>query len=561
MSDIELLRRQLEREKNARKAAERIAEEKTREIYLVNRELVQLNDHLEEMVKERTAELARARDEAIEANLTKSQFLANMSHELRTPLNAIIGYSEMLKEEAEDLGEATFVDDLMKINKAGKHLLALINDILDISKIEAGKIDLYYESCDVSSLIHDVLTTVHPLVEANGNKLDISLAPGEMMTDVTKLRQILFNLLSNASKFTKEGTIALTTVREERGGVAGYRFDVRDTGIGMTAEQLERLFQPFTQADSSTTRKYGGTGLGLAISQHFSQMMGGAIKVSSDYGSGSTFSCWLPEQAVGIGRADEEPTDESGADDRPTVLVIDDEASALQLVERYLSKEGWRVALAQNGQEGLRLARKLRPSAICLDILMPSMDGWAVLTELKNDPELAAIPVIILSLTNDKQLGYALGASEFLTKPIHREQLIAVLDKYIAKGTANDVLVIEDDATTGDMMTKLLVREGYTATRAGNGRIALQEVAKSMPSLILLDLMMPEMDGFQFVDELRKHEAWRDIPIVVVTAKTITSEDRARLSGYVNKIIQKGAFDRESLLREVQLLVAASIER
>jgi len=561
MSDIELLRRQLEREKNARKAAERIAEEKTREIYLVNRELVQLNDHLEEAVKERTAELARARDEAVEANLTKSQFLANMSHELRTPLNAIIGYSEMLKEEAEDLGEATFVDDLMKINKAGKHLLALINDILDISKIEAGKIDLYYESCDVSSLIHDVLTTVHPLVEANGNKLDISLAPGEMMTDVTKLRQILFNLLSNASKFTKKGTIALTTVREEREGVVGYRFDVRDTGIGMTAEQLERLFQPFTQADSSTTRKYGGTGLGLAISQHFSQMMGGSIKVSSDYGSGSTFSCWLPEQAVGIGRADEEPTDESGGDDRPTVLVIDDEASALQLVERYLSKEGWRVALAQNGQEGLRLARKLRPSAICLDILMPSMDGWAVLTELKNDPELAAIPVIILSLTNDKQLGYALGASEFLTKPIHREQLIAVLDKYIAKGTANDVLVIEDDATTGDMMTKLLVREGYTATRAGNGRIALQEVAKSMPSLILLDLMMPEMDGFQFVDELRKHEAWRDIPIVVVTAKTITSEDRARLSGYVNKIIQKGAFDRESLLREVQLLVAASIER
>ncbi|MFD0682234.1 MULTISPECIES: response regulator [unclassified Paenibacillus] len=561
MTELDILRRHLEREKAARKEAEKIAEVKTREIFYINRELVQLNDHLEEMVKDRTAELAKARDEAIEASMIKSQFLANMSHELRTPLSAIIGYSEMLKEEAEEMGEQVFVDDLQKINKAGKHLLALINDILDISKIEAGKMDLYLEACDVPELIQDVLTTVQPLVEANKNRIEVTYIEGEMHTDVTKLRQILFNLLSNASKFTKEGTIGLSVVREERGGQQGFAFHVTDTGIGMTPEQIDKLFLPFTQADSSTTRKYGGTGLGLTISQHFCTILGGKIEVDSVYDQGSTFTCWLPVHV------DKENGPQEESQERPkdvlegkaTILVIDDEPANQQLIERYLGKEGWAVAVAGSGEEGLKLAKKLRPNVICLDILMPSMDGWSVLTELKNDPELSDIPVIILSLTNDKKMGYALGASEFMTKPVHREQLVAVLGKYIPKGSTNAVLVIEDDATTSSMMTKLLEKEGYTATQAGNGRIALKSVEKSVPKLILLDLMMPEMDGFQFVSELRKKEEWRTIPIVVVTAKTITAEDRARLNGYVKKIIQKGALDRAELLKEVSSLVADSI--
>lgn len=560
MNEIELLRRQLEREKSARKAAEQIAEQKTREIYHVNQELRQLNDQLEELVKERTLELSRARDEAVEANQIKSQFLANMSHELRTPLNAIIGYSEMLKEEADELGEISFADDLEKINAAGKHLLALINDILDLSKIEAGKTELYLEDCDIPGIVQEVVTTSYPLIEANKNRLEVDIPEGSMKTDITKLRQILFNVLSNASKFTKEGTIWVSAAYEAQDGIHGISFRVKDTGIGMTPEQLAQLFQAFKQADSSTTRKYGGTGLGLAISQRLCQIMGGKITVSSEYGQGATFSIWLPlvdhPPSGSASLLSESPDVRS--EGSSTVLVIDDDPAMLQLMQRYLGKEDWTVVPARNGQEGIRLAKKLHPAVISLDVLMPGMDGWNVLTTLKNDPGLANIPVVMISMTDDKNLGYALGASEFLTKPIYRERLISVLEKYIDERQSNSVLVIEDDMATSQMMTKMLEKEGYRVTRAGNGHLALQNVAQAKPQLILLDLMMPEMDGFEFVTELRKREEWRSIPIVVVTAKNITEEDRLRLNGYVKKIVQKGDLHREALLQEVRHLIASS---
>lgn len=246
---------------------------------------------------ERTKQLIKAHDEAIKANLIKSQFLANMSHELRTPLNAIIGYSEMLQEEAEDLGESVFAEDLGKISKAGKHLLSLINDILDISKIEAGKMELHLETYSLRDLILDVMTTIRPLIEGKGNKFQVICKDeGNLTTDVMKLRQILINLLSNANKFTESGSITFEVYKQSRGNQSGYCFHIRDTGIGMTKDQLDKLFQPFTQADASTTRKYGGTGLGLAISQRFSQIMGGNIQVESEFGMGSTFTCWLPDR-------------------------------------------------------------------------------------------------------------------------------------------------------------------------------------------------------------------------------------------------------------------------
>lgn len=559
MTELDMLRRQLEREKKARKEAEQIAEQKTREIYYMNQELRQLNDQLEELVKERTIELSRARDEAVEANQIKSQFLANMSHELRTPLNAIIGYSEMLQEEAEELGEQSFADDLDKINTAGKHLLALINDILDLSKIEAGKMDLYLENCELTSLVHDVVTTVHPLVETNKNRLEVPEIPeGIIRTDITKLRQILFNILSNAFKFTKEGTIWFSALHQARRGKQGIQFQVRDTGIGMTDEQMKHLFQAFNQADSSTTRKYGGTGLGLAISRKLCHMMDGEIQVQSEYGIGTTFSIWLPSLENVAATVDDLLTEDTDmlVKGPCTVLVIDDDPSMLQLMQRYLGKEEWTVALAKNGPEGIRLARELKPSVIALDVLMPGMDGWTVLTTLKNDPELASIPVVMISMTDDKNLGYALGASEFLTKPIYRERLVAVLDKYLSERKANSsVLVIEDDVTTSQMMTKMLEKEGYRVMRAGNGHIALQAIAQTVPQLILLDLMMPKMDGFEFVTELRKREEWSSIPIVVVTAKTITEEDRLRLNGYVKNIIQKGNLQRDALMQEIRQLI------
>ncbi|GAA3407011.1 MHYT domain-containing protein [Paenibacillus hodogayensis] len=531
---------------------------KTNEIHVMNQELLKLNGHLEEMVKERTAQLEKAHDEAIQANKVKSQFLANMSHELRTPLNAIIGYSEMLMEEAEDMGEPVFVDDLGKIGKAGKHLLALINDILDISKIEAGKMELHLEPCNLIELVQDVSSTVQPLVESNGNRLETQCESGVIVTDITKLRQILLNLLSNASKFTKEGHVALRVFRQTRDDVNGYCFQVKDTGIGMTPEQVEKLFQPFTQADASTTRKYGGTGLGLAISQSFSSFMGGRIDVVSGLGQGSAFTCWLPA-ASSESRVME--TDEEADGSPVSMLLIDDEPSNKQLMKRYLAKEGWSLAFAGSGEEGLALARKLRPKLICLDILMPSMDGWSVLSVLKRDPELADIPVVIWSMTNDRQLGYSLGASAFLDKPIQRDKLLAMMDKYVPRRPGDTVLVIEDDAATSELTARMLEKEGYKVMQAGNGRLALDRLQTDIPGLILLDLMMPEMDGFQFMAELRKEERWRDIPVIVVTAKTVTPKELLTLKGYVKDVLQKGTFTQQSLLADVRKFTAAAEQR
>ncbi|MBO9609126.1 MAG: response regulator [Paenibacillaceae bacterium] len=534
-------------------------QEKADEIHQMNRELRLLNENLEQLVKERTAQLEQAHDEAIKANMTKSQFLANMSHELRTPLNAIIGYSEMLAEEAEELGEQTFTEDLGKIRNAGKHLLSLINDILDISKIEAGKMEIHLETFDLSGLIQDVITTVKPLTDKNGNTLETQLEQGEMTTDVTKLRQILINLLSNASKFTQEGTISLDVYREFRNQRAGYSFRVKDTGIGMTKDQVEKLFQPFTQADSSTTRKYGGTGLGLAISRSFCDLMGGSIQVESETGAGSVFTCWLPSSIEEeLSESENRTTDQEYREDNSkiSILLIDDEPFNHQLMKRYLAKEGWTLAFASSGQEGLQLAKKLRPKVICLDILMPGMDGWTVLTAIKSDSELQNIPVVIWSMINDNHLGYALGASEFLTKPISREHLVSVMDKYVSKRKDHTVLVIEDDAVTSELMTRLLQKEGYFVAQAQNGRIALDRMKAEAPKMILLDLMMPEMDGFQFIAELRKQEEWNEIPVVVVTAKTITSADRMKLNGYVKGVIQKGSFDHKSLLAEIHRYIA-----
>lgn len=539
---------------------------KTNEIHKMNQELRQMNENLEELVAERTAQLEQARDEAIMANRIKSQFLANMSHELRTPLNAIIGYSEMLEEEASEIGEPTFAEDLAKISKSGKHLLSLINDILDISKIEAGKMEVYVETFELADLVADVTSTVRPLVEGNGNRLETRSAQGEMTTDMTKLRQILFNLLSNAGKFTKDGIVECEAKPEARDGRAGYSFRVRDTGIGMTSDQVDKLFQPFTQADASTTRQYGGTGLGLAISRSFCQLLGGEIDVVSAPGAGSAFTFWLPADHPATGQPERPAQEAPPSATRPTadsersrvhVLLIDDEPVNGQLMKRYLDQEGWTLAVAENGAEGLRLAGELHPDVICLDILMPGMDGWSVLQAIKSDPRLQDIPVVIWSMTGDKTLGFSLGASDFLMKPIDRARLSRIMEKYVTSRSRHTVLVIEDDTATSELMTKLLQKEGYIVTQAGNGRVALECLEREVPRLILLDLMMPEMDGFEFVAEMRKRKRWRDIPIVVVTAKTITAEDRIKLDNQVRSVIQKGASIRQSLLAEIRRFIRA----
>ncbi|MDO8607309.1 MAG: response regulator [Phaeospirillum sp.] len=497
-------------------------------------------------------EAHRAKLAAEAANQAKSSFLANMSHELRTPLNAIIGYSEMLQEELEDLGQDELIPDLGKIHSAGRHLLMLINDVLDISKIEAGKMDLFVESFGIEQMVSDVVSTIRPLVEKNSNRLAVECPAGigVMEADLTKVRQTLFNLLSNASKFTNNGAITLICRRE----AAWIEFAVADTGIGMAPEALDKLFQAFQQADASTTRKFGGTGLGLAISRTFCRMMDGDITVTSEPGMGTTFTVRLPaamtdpKAARPLGEV--EPTVE-----QPLVLVIDDDAVARDLLGRFLTENGFRARFAADGPLGLEMARALKPAAITLDVMMPGMDGWSVLTALKTDPDLAMIPVIMVSVVENQALGYALGAHHFMSKPIDRDQLAEVLSRFKDRGPIERILVVEDDHTNREMLRRMLTKEGWSVVEAANGRIALNRVAESVPDLILLDLMMPEMDGFEFVAELQRHPEWHAIPIVVLTAKDINQEDRDRLAGCVQKVLQKGAADKETLLTELKRLI------
>jgi PAS domain S-box-containing protein len=512
--------------------------------------------------KQSEDDLRRAKEAAEAASRTKSQFLANMSHELRTPMNAIIGYSEMLQEEAEDEGLDAFTPDLQKINNAGKHLLALINDILDLSKIEAGKMDLYLEDFDIAAMVGDVSGTVQALMGKKNNTLVVDCPSdiGPMHADMTKVRQSLLNLLSNAAKFTTDGTITLEARREDDWRL----FTVRDTGIGMTPEQMAGLFEAFTQADASTTRKYGGTGLGLAITRRFCRLMGGDATVESVPGQGSAFTLRLPALVRNLKGANGAEVAETIAEEPATpptgdvVLVIDDDPAARDLMRRFLVREGFRPETAGSGEEGLRLARELRPIIITLDVMMPGMDGWAVLQTLKADSSTADIPVIMLTMVDDKNIGFALGATDYLTKPIDRARLSAVLGKHRCQDVEGGcrVLVVEDDDPTRQMMHAMLSREGWRVSEAANGRLALEYMQQSSPDLILLDLMMPEMDGFEFARRLRERAEWRNIPVVVLTAKDITEEDRLRLNGYVEKILQKGSWSQEALLREVSDLVA-----
>ena len=381
-------------------------------------------------------ELLTAKHTAEEASRAKSTFLANMSHELRTPLNAIIGYSEMLDEEARESGRSENVEDLRKIQSAGKHLLSLINDVLDLSKIEAGKMGLHLEDFEVLPLIDEIATALQPAAAKNSNQIKIHVSEnlGFMRADITKVRQILFNLLSNACKFTDHGTIALDLDQNDRDGY--IRFRVSDTGIGISEKQQQNLFFEFSQADASIARKYGGTGLGLAITHRFVQLIRGQISVQSEPGKGSIFTVQLPTQVVLDATKLARPAsvnDESPASSRiyqDTILVIDDDAAVRDLMSRFLSKSGFRVVVASNGEEGLRLAKQEKPLVITLDVVMPEFDGWSVLKKLKSDPALAEIPVIIVTIVDNEPMGLDLGAASYLVKPVDRDRLAVLVEKY-----------------------------------------------------------------------------------------------------------------------------------
>lgn len=519
--------------------------------------LRQANEQLEQKVAERTAELEKAVLAAREANQAKSAFLAKMSHELRTPMNAIIGYSEMLLEDATDDGDQGTADDLQKILSAARHLLGLINDVLDLSKIEAGKMQLYLETFDLQVLVHEVTSTITPLVEKRRNTLVVNCTPviGSMHGDATKIRQTLLNLLSNSSKFTENGRIELKIEREISDNQVWVVMQVIDTGIGMTEEQMARLFKPFTQADESTASKFGGTGLGLAISKQFAQMMGGDITVTSTPGAGSNFTMRVPAR-VKPARSPYtvvEKAQQPAPAPKGRVLVIDDDESVHGVLTNMLTREGYSTRVARDGKEGLRIAREYHPDIIILDILMPGMDGWSVLSQLKTTPGLSEVPIILLTMLENKDMGFALGAADYLTKPIDAQKLLPVIERHRPTEPTGIVLVVEDDAPSRELVVRMLQKEGIKVMEAGNGKEALDALqAGPTPDLIVLDLLMAEMDGFEFLREVRPHPEWSRIPVVVVSSLDLNNEAQQVLKGQVEHIFQKGRFAREDLLREVR---------
>ncbi len=516
------------------------------------------------VIEEQNLELEKARDLAMEASKTKSAFLASMSHELRTPLNAIIGYSEMIVEEMNDDGETRYRNDLDRIHAAGKNLLNLINEVLDLSKIEAGKMELYLEEFQLNSLIDEVVSTVQPLMEKNENALLVNVEQDIPIVrlDLTKVRQILFNLISNASKFTQKGTITLTagTVPASDDSDAKIILKVSDTGIGLTEEQVAKLFKEFSQADSSTTRKYGGTGLGLAITKRFLDMMHGSIDVESVPDKGTTFTVKLPQIIENI-EGKTVPVKvlaENGRAHVPTntaVLVVDDDPSVRDLLLRYLSKEGYLVECVASGDEGLKRAKEILPMAIILDVMMPHKDGWAVLQEIKSDPALKSIPVVMYTMVDEKNFGLAIGASDYLIKPVSKEKILQVLEKYKQRTPRKYILIVDDDPDLLDLASRAIEKAGWNVRTAENGKSALSVLESELPSIIFLDLMMPVMDGFEFLAVFQSREEWRHIPIVVITSKDLMAEERQQLNGIVKKVIQKGDFTPEKLLKQLSSLI------
>jgi len=528
-------------------------------------ELATLNIELEDKVKARTEELETANKELQKANIKimeadrlKSEFLANMSHELRTPMNAIIGFSRLVRRKAADVLPERQLDNLEKVEISATQLLALINDILDLSKIEAGKMSLNVMSFDFAPLVDSCFSTVEPMVKKETVRLiqDIPEDLAEMQSDPDKLKQIIINLLSNALKFTDKGEVKLTARLE----TDSLNITISDTGVGIPDDALEYIFDEFRQVDGSSTRRHGGTGLGLSITKKLTNMLGGTIEASSVEGQGSTFTIRLPFKVKGgelppqgIAEEDEEITlNNTGG--KKILLAIDDDPNALILLKQNLEDENYYVIGALSADEGIQKAREINPYAITLDILMPNKDGWEVLNCLKADPATQDIPIIVISNIDNKGLGISLGAFDYIVKPLEKEAILSALNR-IPLVDGKNVLVVDDEAPAVDLLTQILQEEGYHVKGVYSGKEALHVLETKPPDIILLDLLMPEMDGFEVIQKIKAKNEWCNIPIIVVTAKDLTDEEWNILNTSVDSIIQKSGLSEDHLMDEIQTLL------
>ncbi len=553
-------------------------DKKTAEIYDLNRSLERrVQERTEELRKqnavvvEQSVELARQRTEVDlknreleKANSLKSEFLANMSHELRTPLNSIIGYTDIVIGANESVLSPKHVRNLNNALESAQELLELINNILDLSKIEAGKMEVFIESFETAPLVDAVLATAQVLLKDDSPvKLvaDVSDDVPLLTSDHSKLRQIILNLVSNAVKFTEKGEIRVKATRLGE----QVRIAVHDTGPGMRPEDLELIWQEFRQLDGSSTRSHGGTGLGLSIVRKLTHLLGGEVAVDSTLGQGSTFAIVLPivhsgeavlkraqarrqarraEAASLFGRADDDSKPPVG---QRTVLSIDDDPDTVIFLKEFLATSGYSVIGAFEANDGIRLAKELRPFAVLLDIMMPGKDGWETIRELKSDPATADLPIVVLSMIENKNLAFSLGVTDYLVKPVDRQSILQVLDR-VSVTPVHDILIVDDEESAREILTEVLTNEGYVVRAASSGKEAVAMVGERPPDLVLLDLMMPEMDGFEVLSVLRADAKFREIPVVVVTAKTLTREDRERLQSGIVAVIEKGRMRREDIL-------------
>jgi signal transduction histidine kinase/CheY-like chemotaxis protein len=509
---------------------------------------------LEEKVLQRTSELQAANQEMARANKLKSEFLANVSHELRTPLSAIIGFSQILLDGIDGPLTDDQEQDVQRVNKSGQSLLTLINQILDLSKIEAGKMELSIERLELPALIESVVESVSPLAQEKGLRIQMRFATSlpAVEADGVRMKQILINLLSNAVKFTERGHIEVSAQPAGR----MVRVAVKDTGIGISSDAQKVIFDEFVQGDGSSTRRHGGTGLGLSIVRRLVEMHGGAITVASEPGQGSTFTFTVPAWAAA---ATPVPAIPLRGGNKPNqglpgsaILVVDDDASVRQLIARHLEQDGWKTVQASNAADALQLARESRPVLMTLDIMMPDASGWWVIEKLKEDPKTAGIPVLVVSIVEDQRLVFALGASDYLAKPYERTALIEKIQRLLPQVDGKRVLIVDDDADAREMLSKILKEEHATVLTVSSGDEAMALIVASPPDLVLLDLMMPGMSGFEMVARMRANPVAANIPVMIVSAKELTAEDVLTLNGHVQRFVAKGTIDPEGLTAAVR---------